>query len=161
VYIGSTWLRTVPNFHFPTIQAKHLLASQEDISFMQTHFCLTEPVEAVFHDLFLGSLSVTKMVFTGGMHLPEADSDRIVVGAWWLVVLVIVTSYSGNLVAFLTFPKYQDAVTNIEEVLAHRGTISWGILKDTATEQHLKVNCSCRHELYRLVTATYKFKLFS
>jgi hypothetical protein len=32
--------------------------------------------------------------------------------------------------------------------LALRNTLSWGILKDTATEQHLKVNCNCRHELY-------------
>ncbi|XP_021926549.1 ionotropic receptor 93a [Zootermopsis nevadensis] len=74
----------------------------------------------------------------GGMHLPEADSGRIIVGAWWLVVLVIVTSYGGNLVAFLTFPKYEVAVTNLEELLTRRGTVSWGILKDTATEQHLK-----------------------
>jgi hypothetical protein len=88
------------------------------------------------------------------MHLPEADSGRILVGAWWLVVLVIVTSYGGNLVAFLTFPKYEDVVTDVDELLAHRDTLSWGILKDTATEQHLKVICSCRHELYRLVTAT-------
>jgi hypothetical protein len=94
------------------------------------------------------------LVFAGGMHLPEADSGRVSVGAWWLVVLVIVTSYGGNLVAFLTFPKYEDAVTNVEDLLARRNTLSWGILKDTATEQHLKVNYSCRQKLYRLVTAT-------
>ena len=88
------------------------------------------------------------------MHLPEADSGRILVGAWWLVVLVIVTSYGGNLVAFLTFPKYEDAVTNLEDLLERRDTLSWGILKNTATEQHLKVNYSSRQELYRLVIAT-------
>jgi hypothetical protein len=84
-------------------------------------------------------ISVTHFISPGGTHLPEADSDRIIVGAWWLVVLVIVTSYSGNLVAFLTFPKYEVAVTNVEELLTRRGAISWGILKDTAVEQHLKV----------------------
>jgi hypothetical protein len=57
VHIGSSWLRTAPNFDFPTIQAKHLLASQ-DTSFMQTRFFLTELIVAVLHDLFLGFLSV-------------------------------------------------------------------------------------------------------
>ena len=73
------------------------------------------------------------------MHLPEADSGRILVGAWWLVVLVIVTSYGGNLVAFLTFPRYQDAITNVEQLIAHKGTVSWGIPKDSPVENHLKV----------------------
>ena len=73
------------------------------------------------------------------MHLPEADSGRILVGAWWLISLVIVTSYGGNLVAFLTFPEYEDSVTNLDDLLARRDSLSWGILKDTVTEQHLKV----------------------
>jgi hypothetical protein len=58
VRIGSSWLRAAPNFDFPTIQAKHFLASQEDISFIQSHFFLTELIAAVLHDLFLGFLSV-------------------------------------------------------------------------------------------------------
>ncbi|KAJ9582897.1 hypothetical protein L9F63_022758 [Diploptera punctata] len=74
----------------------------------------------------------------GGMHLPEADSGRILVGAWWLVVLVIVTSYGGNLVAFLTFPRYEDSITNLEELMARKSTVSWGIPKDSPIENHLK-----------------------
>ncbi|PSN38342.1 Ionotropic receptor 93a [Blattella germanica] len=74
----------------------------------------------------------------GGMHLPEADSGRILVGAWWLVVLVIVTSYGGNLVAFLTFPRYKDSITNLEDLMANKGKVSWGILKDSSIEDHLK-----------------------
>ncbi|XP_063220916.1 ionotropic receptor 93a-like isoform X2 [Bacillus rossius redtenbacheri] len=64
----------------------------------------------------------------GGRHLPEADSGRILVGTWWLVVLVVVTTYCGNLVAFLTFPQYERAVASLDELLERPAGVSWGVL---------------------------------
>jgi hypothetical protein len=77
--------------------------------------------------------------FSGGMHLPHADSARIIVGAWWLVVLVVATTYCGNLVAFLTFPKIDIPITTIDELLDHSDTVTWSMTKNSFLETSLKV----------------------
>ncbi|XP_058827029.1 ionotropic receptor 93a [Topomyia yanbarensis] len=74
----------------------------------------------------------------GGLYLPYADSGRIIIGTWWLVVLVLVTTYCGNLVAFLTFPKIAIPITTVSQLVRNQQGVSWTIRKGTFLEQFLR-----------------------
>ncbi|XP_054713739.1 uncharacterized protein LOC129223197 [Uloborus diversus] len=52
----------------------------------------------------------------GGVHLPETVSARFVVCFWWLFVMVTMATYSGNLIAFLTFPEADWIVTSVYDL---------------------------------------------
>lgn len=73
------------------------------------------------------------------MYLPKSDSGRIIVGTWWLVVLVIVTTYCGNLVAFLTFPKMEASINAVDQLVYENRDYTWSIRSNTYLEAYLKV----------------------
>lgn len=73
----------------------------------------------------------------GGMYLPRSDSGRLIVGTWWLVVLVVVTTYCGNLIAFLTFPKMEIPINSVHALVNNKDGFSWGIRANTYLEKYL------------------------
>uniref|UniRef100_A0A1I8M4L7 Ionotropic glutamate receptor C-terminal domain-containing protein n=1 Tax=Musca domestica TaxID=7370 RepID=A0A1I8M4L7_MUSDO len=72
----------------------------------------------------------------GGMYLPQADSGRLVIGFWWIVVIVIVTTYCGNLVAFLTFPKFQPGLDYFFQLYNHKEYEQFGLRNGTYFEKY-------------------------
>ncbi|XP_018392556.1 PREDICTED: uncharacterized protein LOC108771698 [Cyphomyrmex costatus] len=74
----------------------------------------------------------------GGMYLPHSDSARLLVGVWWLVVMVLVATYSGSLVAFLTFPNTDTAMLTIDDLIAHKSKLTWGFPNGSFLEEYLK-----------------------
>ncbi|KAJ8961600.1 hypothetical protein NQ314_005917, partial [Rhamnusium bicolor] len=68
-------------------------------------------------------------------------------GSWWLVVLVVATTYCGNLVAFLTFPKIDIPITTIDELIAHKDTITWSFRHGSFLERQLKTSTESRFKI--------------
>ncbi|KOC62658.1 Glutamate receptor delta-2 subunit [Habropoda laboriosa] len=74
----------------------------------------------------------------GGMYLPHSDSARILIGVWWLVVMVLVATYSGSLVAFLTFPRMDASILTVEDLIARKDKITWGFPNGSFLEVYLR-----------------------
>ncbi|KHJ75345.1 Ligand-gated ion channel [Oesophagostomum dentatum] len=64
--------------------------------------------------------------------LPKALSGRIASSAWWFFTLIIVSSYTANLAAFLTLEKMTPPIESVED-LANQNKILYGIVKGGST----------------------------
>ena len=82
------------------------------------------------------------MLQQGGTLLPDADSGRVLIGFWWLFVIVTVTTYSGSLVAFLTFPQIERPISTVDQLIfrINDGQNTLGLLGGSVIESYLQVN---------------------
>ncbi|XP_052132388.1 glutamate receptor ionotropic, kainate 2 [Frankliniella occidentalis] len=63
---------------------------------------------------------------------PKATSTRIVGGIWWFFTLIIISSYTANLAAFLTVERMITPIENAAD-LADQTEISYGTLEGGST----------------------------
>lgn len=52
--------------------------------------------------------------------------------------MVLVATYSGSLVAFLTFPRMDTSILSVEDLIAHKDSISWGFPNGSFLEMYLQ-----------------------
>lgn len=77
--------------------------------------------------------------FTPGSELmPKALSTRIVGGIWWFFTLIIISSYTANLAAFLTVERMESPIDSADD-LAKQTKILYGVVEDGATMTFFKV----------------------
>jgi ionotropic kainate glutamate receptor 2 len=76
---------------------------------------------------------------------PKALSTRLVGGVWWFFTLIIISSYTANLAAFLTVEKVDLTITNVED-LANQTKIAYGVFRGGSTMNFFKES---RIETYR------------
>lgn len=70
--------------------------------------------------------------------MPKALSTRIVGGIWWFFTLIIISSYTANLAAFLTVERMESPIDSADD-LAKQTKIEYGVVEDGATMTFFKV----------------------
>uniref|UniRef100_A0A8C7Y0K0 Glutamate receptor n=1 Tax=Oryzias sinensis TaxID=183150 RepID=A0A8C7Y0K0_9TELE len=73
----------------------------------------------------------------GSELMPKALSTRIVGGIWWFFTLIIISSYTANLAAFLTVER-MDAPIDSADDLAKQSRIEYGAVRDGSTMTFFK-----------------------
>ncbi|XP_064079193.1 glutamate receptor ionotropic, kainate 2-like isoform X3 [Macrobrachium nipponense] len=68
----------------------------------------------------------------GGDILPKAVSTRIVAGMWWFFTLIMISSYTANLAAFLTVERMESPIESAED-LAKQTKIKYGSMGGGST----------------------------
>lgn len=71
--------------------------------------------------------------------LSQATSTRIVGGIWWFFTLIIISSYTANLAAFLTVERMITPIENAED-LATQTEITYGTLESGSTMTFFRVS---------------------
>lgn len=69
---------------------------------------------------------------------PKAISTRIIGAIWWFFTLIIISSYTANLAAFLTVDRMITPIESVED-LAVQDKISYGALDGGSTMTFFRV----------------------
>ena len=63
----------------------------------------------------------------------RAPSTRIAASMWWFFTLIMVSSYTANLAAFLTIESLSPAINNVEELANSDGAVAYGAKRGGST----------------------------
>ncbi|XP_057339211.1 glutamate receptor ionotropic, kainate 1-like isoform X2 [Microplitis mediator] len=99
------------------------------------HPCHSGPTEIVENQFSLANsfwFTIGTLMQQGSDLNPKATSTRIVGGIWWFFTLIIISSYTANLAAFLTVERMITPIENAED-LAGQTDITYGTLDSGST----------------------------
>jgi ionotropic glutamate receptor len=84
--------------------------------------------------------------------LPRAVSTRTVASFWWFFTLIMISSYTANLAAFLTVDRMEAPISSVQD-LAKASDIRYGAVATGSTVAFFKESSS---PLYRRMWARMK-----
>ncbi|CAD7092223.1 unnamed protein product [Hermetia illucens] len=92
----------------------------------------SEKVETQFTLLNCLWFAIGSLMQQGCDFLPRALSTRMVAGMWWFFTLIMISSYTANLAAFLTVERMDSPIESADD-LAKQTKIKYGALRGGST----------------------------
>ncbi|GIY86729.1 glutamate receptor ionotropic, kainate 2 [Caerostris extrusa] len=84
--------------------------------------------------IILKSRNVTCLRFIGiSLEQDPATSTRVVAATWWFFTLIMISSYTANLAAFLTVERMKSPIENADD-LAKQTEIAYGCVESGSTK---------------------------
>lgn len=101
--------------------------------------CIQEPDVLKNEFGMMNSLwfTIGSLMQQGSDIAPKAASTRLVAGMWWLFTLIMISSYTATLTAFLTVETRDSSIKTVED-LAKQTKIKYGCLDSGSTQAFFK-----------------------
>ena len=82
-------------------------------------------------------------------NVSRAISTRMVAGMWWFFTLIMISSYTANLAAFLTVERMETPIESAED-LSKQTKIKYGCVESGSTGAFFRVRISSIRSTYFL-----------
>nr|CAD7459250.1 unnamed protein product [Timema tahoe] len=115
------------------------------------HPCNPEP-EELENNLSLNNCiwhNLGSLMQQGSDIAPQAVSTRMVAGMWWFFTLIMISSYTANLAAFLTITRMESTIKSAED-LAEQTKVKFGPMRGGSTASFFS---NSNHTLYQRMWA--------
>uniref|UniRef100_A0A4D5R939 Glutamate receptor ionotropic, kainate 2 n=1 Tax=Scolopendra viridis TaxID=118503 RepID=A0A4D5R939_SCOVI len=129
-----------------------VLARLSPSEWSNPHPCNPDPeeLENTFQPLNSYWFTIGSLMQQGSDLAPKATANRLIAAVWWFFTLIMISSYTANLAAFLTSSMMAAEIKNAKD-LAYQQKIKYGCVQGGSTQSFFRSSSS---EIYSLMWKT-------
>ncbi|CAG9760414.1 unnamed protein product [Ceutorhynchus assimilis] len=95
-------------------------------------------------------LTLGSIMAQGCDILPKGSCSRIATAMWWFFSLIMTSTYTANMAAFLTMSRQDDSIKGVED-LANQNKVKYGVMAGGSTQSFFETS---NNSLYQKMWAT-------
>lgn len=135
-FSGGVWACVIGSFFLVSISL-FIMGRMSPQEWDNPYPCIEEP-EVLLNQFTLKNaiwFTVGAVLQQGSEIAPKAPSTRLVASIWWFFTLIMVSSYTANLAAFLTIENPSPIIKNVADLyeIGKTGKVTYGAKRGGAT----------------------------